>query len=213
RPLAAAAIAAVPTMTLPARLARRLRQAHSAAAAAATEKALTGQPIADDLARVKEYEQLIELSRRPTRTNLIAATVVGAAGLLVAGFAWAWHVPTTKVHGTLVADAVSFRLADAWRWSGDWRLGDGLFRIDEIGELTLPPELLAAPELKGRAWLDVERGQLALSEFELGAQGTLTVLRNPSGTIHLVLMNAVLRGQAQISGTPVLSAAARSRPT
>src|SRR5262249_41582311 len=98
------------------------------------------------------------------------------------------------------------RLADAWRWSGNWRLGDGLFRIDEIGELTLPPELLAPPELRGRAWLDVEHGQLSLSGLELGAPGTLALLRNPSGAIHLLLVNAAVRGEAQISGAPVLSA-------
>jgi hypothetical protein len=194
------------TMTPRASLVRRLRKAHSAAAAAAAEKALAGQPVAEDLARLKDFEQLLELSRRPTRTNLIAAAAVGAACLLIAGFAWALHVPTTKVHGAIVTDAIAFRLADAWRWSGNWRLGDGLFRIDEIGELTLPPELLAQPELRGRAWLDVEHGQLALSDLELGAHGTLALLRNPSGAIHLLSVNAPLRGQAQISGAPVVSA-------
>ena len=193
-------------MTLPSSLFRRLRNAHSTTAAAAAEKALAGQPVADDLARLKEYEQLIELSRRPTRTNLIAAATVGAACLLIAGFAWALHIPTTKVHATIVSDAISFRLADDWRWSGNWRLSDGLFRIDEVGELALPPELSAQPELRGRAWLDVERGQLALSELELGVHGTLGLLRNPTGAIHLLAANAALRGQAQIFGTPVLSA-------
>ncbi|HEV2955314.1 MAG TPA: hypothetical protein VGX95_04285 [Xanthobacteraceae bacterium] len=192
-------------MTLPASLFRRLRNAHSTTAAAAAEKALAGQPVTDDLARLKEYEQLIDLARRPTRTNLIAAAAVGAACLLIAGFAWAWRVPT-KVHGTITADAITFRLADAWHWSGNWRLSDGLFRIDEVEELTLPPELSAQPELRGRAWLDVERGQPALSDLELDAHGTLGLLRNPTGTIHLLIAKAALRGHAQISGAPVLSA-------
>jgi len=193
-------------MTLPASVVRRLRNAHATTASAAAEKALAGEPVADDLARLKDYEQLIELSRRPTRTNLIAAAVVGVLCLLIAGFAWSWPIPTTTVHANIVSDAISFRLADGWRWSGNWRLSDGLFRIDEIGELTLPPELSAQPELRGRAWLDVERGQLALSDFELGANGTLTLLRNPTGAIHILAANAALRGQAQISGAPVLSA-------
>jgi hypothetical protein len=193
-------------MTPRASLLRQLRNAHATTAAAAAEKALAGQPVADDLARLKEYEQLIELSRRPTRTNVIAAAMVGAACVLIAGFAWALHVPTTKIHATIVSDAISFRLADAWSWSGNWHLGDGLFRIDEIEELALPPELSPQPELKGRAWLDVERGQLALSDLELGAHGTMGLLRNPTGAIHLLVANAALRGQAQISGSPVLSA-------
>jgi hypothetical protein len=193
-------------MSLSAGRVRRLRRILSATATAAAEKALAGEPIADELARLKSYEELLELARRPTHANLIAATAIGAACLIIAGFAWALHIPTTKVHGTIVADAVAFGLADAWHWSGNWRLGDGMFRIDEVGELALPPELSAQPELKGRAWLDIEHGQLALSDLELGAHGTLALLRNPSGAIHLLSLNAALRGQAQVSGTPVLSA-------
>jgi hypothetical protein len=136
----------------------------------------------------------------------VAAAIIGVTCLLIAGFAWAMRIPATKVHAALTADAVTFRLADAWHWSGTWRLGEGLFRLDEMDELSLPPELSAQPELKGRAWLDAERGQMTLSDLELGPHGTLALLRNPTGSLTILSLNASLRGQAQITGAPAVSA-------
>ena len=153
-----------------------------------------------------DLQELLEFSRRPAHRTLVAASIIGAACLLVAGFAWALRIPSTKVHAAVTADAVTLRLADAWHWSGTWRLGEGLFRLDEIDELSLPPELFAQADLKGRAWLDVEHGQMTLSDLELGAHGTLALLRNPTGTLNVLSLNAPLRGQAQLTGAPAVSA-------
>jgi hypothetical protein len=196
----------VRTVTIPADLVRRLRQARAARTLAAAEKALAGESIADDLTLLQAYEKLLELSRVPSRNNLIAAAIIGTACFLIAGFAWAVRIPSTKLHVTVVTDAVTFRLVEPWHWAGHWQLGDTIFRLDELSQLTLPPELSSQPELNGRAWLDVEKGAVALSELELGASGTIALLRTPPAAIHILSLSATLRGQAQISGTPIVAA-------
>jgi hypothetical protein len=184
----------------------RLRQQYTAAARVAAEKALAGAPIADDLTRLKDYETLLALSRASERNNFIAAAAVGAACVLIAGLAWGLRIPSTKVHATVVADTVTFRPAGSWSWTGNWQLGDGPFRLDELSELTLPSELSSKPKLTERAWLDVEKGSVTLSELELGAGGTVTFFRSPPSVLQILSLNAPFRGQAQVSGTPVVSA-------
>jgi hypothetical protein len=185
---------------------RDLREAHAAAFAAAADKALVGERVAEDLARLKDYEQLIELSRSSHRTNLTAAIIVGAMCFLIAGLIWAVRVPSTKVHLSIVTDSVSFRLADQWAWTGIWRFQDAPFRLDELSEIELPAEFSLQPKLTGRAWLDVENGQVTLSALELGAHGSLSLLRNASSATEFLMLDSSLRGQAQISGMPVISA-------
>ncbi len=200
-------------MRFPGDLSRRLSQSHAAAAKAAAEKALAGELIADDLVRIKEYEALLDLSRAPRRNSIVAAAILGTVCLLLAGLAWAVRIPNTNLHVTVATDALTFGLAEPWQWTGHWQLGDAVFRLDEMSELTLPPELSSVP-LKGRAWLDIEKGLVALSELELGSGGTFTLLRNPSADIYILSLNAPLRGQLQITGDAAVSAGdAPSRPT
>ena len=198
-------------MRFPGDLSRRLDRSHAAAAKAAAEKALAGESIADDLIRLKEYEALIELSRTPKRNSLIAAAILGTACVLLAGLAWAMRIPSTNLHVTVVTDALTLGLTEPWQWTGHWQLGD-VVRLDEMSELTLPPELSLAPTLKGRAWLDIENGSVTLSELELEPEA-----RSPSYTsaaIYILSLNSPLRGQLQISGNPTVSAGdAPSQPT
>jgi hypothetical protein len=197
----------------PGDLSRRLDQSHAIAAKAAAEKALAGESIADDLIRLKEYEALLDLSREPNRNSLIAAAILGTACVLLAGLAWALRIPNTNLHVTVVTEALTFGLKEPWRWTGHWQLDDTVFRLDEMSELTLPPELSLVP-LKGRVWLDIEKGVVAMSELELGSGGTFTLLCNPSAPIYILSSNAPLRGQLQIKGNPAVSAGdAPSRPT
>ncbi len=201
-------------MRFPVDLSRRLEKTHSAAAKAAAEKALAGESIADDLIRLKEYEALLDLSRAPKRNSLISAVIVGTVCLVIAGLVWAMRMPNTNLHVTLVTDALTFGLTEPWQWTGHWQLGDSVFRLDEMSEITLPPELSSVPQLKGRVWLDIEKGSVALSDLELGSRGTFTLLRNPSASIYILSLNAPLRGQLQIFGSPAVSAGeAPSRPT
>jgi hypothetical protein len=198
----------------PSNLSRRLNKTYAAAAKAAAEKALAGEPIADELARLKEYEALIQLSRASKRNSLIAAGIVGTFCLLLAGLAWAVRIPSTNLHVTIVTNALTIGLTEPWQWSGHWQLGDSVFRLDEMSEINLPPELSSVQELKGRAWLDIAKGSVALSDLELGSRGIFTFLRNSSAAINILSFNAPLKGQLQIFGSPAVSAGeAPSRST
>lgn len=193
-------------MRFPVDLDRRLNRLHATAAKTAAEKALAGESIADDLIRLKQYEALLDSSRAPKRHRLVAAAIVATVCLLLAGLAWAVRIPNTNLHVAVVTDAVSFGLTEPWHWTGHWQLSDSVFRLDEMSELTLPPELSSVPQLTGRAWLDIENGLVALSDLELGSRGTFTFLSNPSATIYILSLNASLRGQLQISSNPAVSA-------
>jgi len=189
---------------------RRLHQARTKMFAAAAKKALHGHPVTEELALLKSYDQLIESSGAVRRATLLAAALVALFCFLAAGTVWAVRVPSTNVRLTIVTDAVTFRLAETWRWNGSWRLRDAPFRLDEMSELALPPEFSARSDLKGRAWLDVENGQVSLAAMEFRAHGTLALVRSAGSANYFVLsLHAPLRGQAQISGAPEISAGER----
>jgi hypothetical protein len=185
---------------------QRLRIAHSETAKAAVEKALSGQPIADELSRLKEYEQLIALSETRLSANVIVAILVGTACLLIAGLAWTTKIPNTKIHMTVTTESLKIGLADRWAWNGSWQLQPASFRLDEFGQIALPPEFAPPSKLEGRAWLDVESGQVTFSALDAGRDAALTIARDAPSTILLLSRNAPLQGQAQISGTVTISA-------
>jgi hypothetical protein len=185
---------------------QRLRIARSEAAKAAVEKALSGEPVADELARLKEYQELIALSETRLSGSVIAAILVGAACLLMAGLAWTTPIPNTKIHMTVTTESLRIGLADRWAWNGNWQLQPASFRLDEFGQIALPPEFSPPAKLEGRAWLDVESGQVTLSALDVGRDATLVIARDAPSITHLLSRNASLQGQAQISGTVKLSA-------
>lgn len=187
-------------------LIQRLKNARKAAFVTAAEKALSGEGVEHEIARLKEYESLIELSQKSNWPTTIAAMVVGAFCLIVAGLAWTLHVPNTKVRLTVVSDVVSFRPANPWRWTGSWRLKEAPFRLDELSELSLPPEFSQQSEIKGRSWLDIDKGKITLSAIELGAHGSFSIWHGTSSVTNLVSLDASLRGEIQVTGTPTVSA-------
>src|SRR4029077_20907359 len=58
------------TMRIPPDMISRLRKAQIVRARAATEKALAGKPITDDLARLESYEKLLGMAADPKRRNV-----------------------------------------------------------------------------------------------------------------------------------------------
>ena len=193
-------------MRLPSDIVSRLRKARSATAEKAVEKAIKGHPVAEDLARLETYDKLIAMSGHPRRRNFLVAATVAVLCFVAAGIIWAVRVPTTTVHVTVVTDAVLFSLAAPWRWSGNWQLGDGVTRLDEMSEIILPPEVSAAPELKGRAWLDIDKGRVAINDLQFETRGTLAIFHQRPRGLLVLARNAPTRGFLQMSGSPVVSA-------
>jgi hypothetical protein len=188
-------------------LIRRLKNARAAAFVTAAEKVLSGERVEEELARLKDYESLIELSQKSNWPTTIAAIVVGAVCLALAGSAWTLHVPNTKVRLTIEkSDVVSFRLASPWQWTGSWRLKDAPIRLDELSELSLPPEFSQQSEIRGRSWLDIDKGKITFSAVDLGAGGSVSIWQSASSVTNLVSLDAPLRGEIQVTGTPTILA-------
>jgi len=188
----------------------RLRKARAEAAAHAVEKAIKGHPAAEDLAQLETYDKLIAMSDHPRRRNFLIAAGVAVLCVVAAGVIWAARIPTAKIHVTVVTDAVLFTLAEPWRWSGNWQLGDGVTRLDEMTEINLPPEVSTSPELKGRAWLDIDKGRVAINELEFEPRGMLAIFHQQTRAMLLLSRNAPTRGVLQMSGSPAVSAGTAS---
>jgi hypothetical protein len=182
-------------------LENKIQHARRATANAAAKKALDGHSIEEELAQLETYDRLIKLFPSSGRRNLIAASIIGGLCVFFAGLAWAWHVPYTHISVTATTRAITFRLTEPLQFLGSWQLdGESGLSVGNFAELTLPRGF--TPQvLKGRALFEVLQGQVIFSEFRLGENGVLTILREDP-TLHLLASNASLRGQAQVFGQP-----------
>jgi hypothetical protein len=108
------------------------------------------------------------------------------------------RIPTVNIDGSVKTDTVTFQLAGDWQTNEPWRLGTSPFRIEEFSEIGLPPELSPDNHLELRAWLDVEKARVTMSNFELSKGGRLSIFRVSPAAVSLLSGGAPFRGRAHL---------------
>lgn len=179
---------------------RNLRSAKANTARIAAEKALTQEPIAEDVARLKDYDALIDTLHGISNLNSTASVVIGLVCLVVASLLWMMRISSVNVHATVETGSITFQLANNWQSQDVWELGTGPIRLEGLGEINLPPEFSPLVTLQGHAWLDVDKAQVTLSNLELLTANKLSAFRSSPATVYLLSTGSQLRGQLHVRG-------------
>jgi len=158
-------------------LIRRIQSARDNTARAAAEKALAGEEIAHDVTRVKDYDKLLDTLQDTSKRTRIAAVVIGSTCLVIASIAWMVRIPSVNVHVSVETDSVTFQVARNWQSVDVWRLGTGPLRLDGMANISLPPEFAPESKLQGRAWLDIDKAQVTLSNLLKSDEFSVVFLR------------------------------------
>jgi hypothetical protein len=177
-----------------------------AESSAAARKLMANSAADEELKRIEQVERLLKCLPRSTRTAVYAASLVGATCLIVACVLWTFRLPTSHLQFDITSESVTIKLAKQIGWSGDWDLGLGLLRLEDMSSIEIPPELTTKNMLSGRAWLEGSNGGFALRRLDLQANAELSVKKAELQTLTINSWNAPFLGQLQVSGEPKIEA-------
>jgi hypothetical protein len=178
----------------------------AAQSAAAAKKLMADAPVDDELKRIEQVEKLLKFIPKSNKAAVYTACLVGATCLVVACLLWTVRVPTSHLQLDITSESVTIGLAKPISWSGDWDLGGGLLRLDDMSRIEIPPELASDNVLSGRAWLEGSNGNFALRRLEIQANAELSVKKAELQSLDINSRNAPLLGQLQVYGAPKIEA-------
>ncbi|MGX1050866.1 hypothetical protein AB7M74_001801 [Bradyrhizobium japonicum] len=180
-----------------------LRAAQSAAAA---KKLLLNAPVDEELKRIEQVEKLLKFIPQSNKATIYTACAVGAICLIVACVLWTTRLPTSHLQLDVTSESITIRLAKQTSWNGNWDLGGGLLRLEDMSRIEIPPELADENMLAGRSWFEGSNGDFALRSLEIQAQSELLVKKAELQTLNINSWNSPLLGQLQVYGTPKIQA-------
>lgn len=110
----------------------------------AAAKALSFVSIDAEMKTVEQLDTLLKHVPRSNRKLLYAVGFVGGACLAVASLLWTVTLPTARIQIMATTESLAMRLREDQPlvWSDQsWDLGGGLFRLQDMSRIEVPPEL------------------------------------------------------------------------
>jgi hypothetical protein len=177
-------------------------------AVAAGRKAVAGEPVEQDWARIESLQKIKAALPPPANRLFAAAVVVGAISLAVASMAWTMRVWTTRVQLTVVTSTVHLRLAEDLDWTGNWRLQPANVRLEHFSHFDLPNQYERLPAFSPGSSLDlmVSSGEVRLTHLLVGSGALMTLASDAAGAVDIVVRGAAFRGDIDITGDVLIQA-------
>jgi len=133
-----------------------------------------------DIRRLQYLDAILAVLLRDRAKKIPFAVVVGLLCLLVVSLAWFFHMPSTRLHGTITSDAVMLETEREWRWQGGWRLSPPPLRISEPTSVEAPMEF-QLPGLSGdRLSLEIKGDDKTITYLGLGMNADVAITQSSS---------------------------------
>jgi hypothetical protein len=171
---------------------------------ATVEKALTGEPISEEVGRLESYDKLIASCSDTPRRRWLPALFIGAACTIAVGVLLMIRISSVSVHASIETDSLTFELAKDWQTRETWRFGRTPVRLDGFTEIKLPPEFASESSLQEQAWLDIDKAKITVSDLLFKSGSRVSLLQAPPSAIHLLSVGAPFRGQIHALDTSVI---------
>jgi hypothetical protein len=178
----------------------------AAQSAGAAKKLMSSAPVDEELKRIEQVEKLLKFIPQSNKATIYTACSVGAICLIVACVLWTARLPTSHLQLDVASESVTIRLAKQTSWTGNWDLGGGLLRLEDMSRIEIPPELATENMLSGRPWFEGSNGDFALKRLEIQAEAELLVKKAELQTLGINSWNSQMLGQLQVYGTPKIQA-------
>ncbi len=172
----------------------------------AAKKALSGIPLDDDLKKISEIRELLNVTPRSDVRTAYAAGLVAITCLLVASLLWTVRVPKTHVKLVATSESLAITLAQELVWTGNWALGNGLLRLEDMSRIELPPELAHSNLLSGRAWVEIKNRDVSLKHLDVKSKGQLALAQSEPKQVSISFRNASVLGELEVLGKPIVEA-------
>jgi hypothetical protein len=170
---------------------KTLRSERDRTRKATVEKALTGEPISEQIERLENYDKLIA-SCSGTSKHWLPALFIGAFCIIAVGVLLLIQISSVSVHASVETDSLTFEF------------GRAAIRLDGFTEIKLPPEFAPESNLQEQAWLDIDKAKTTASDLLFKSGARVSLLHAPQGAIHLLSVGAPFRGQIHALDTSVI---------
>lgn len=184
----------------------RLQKKKQEAVREAAEKLLQDgeKDVGESVSLINLYSNLISALPQKKNRDYWTPIIVGIVCLNLAGLAWTVRVwwPSNIVL-TAEADAVAFKLAHPWKFTGSLMVSADDLELYELSSLELPPESKNW-QLKGRPWVRVKGGKASLGKLEVD-EGNTFRMETDKNLLHIFSKGARFRGEIELWGETTVS--------